>query len=212
MVCAGIASIILSFKVPVKSFFGLLAEIALYCFCIYNEFSQQQQKPKVINIILMNYSIHIVVMCVVYMIFGGAPIPWLLVLTFSSLYQFITFLNYNIQPSSPLLPIIRKIATKLTPQTSQQILVLFELMNIMPLIKTPSPIYRPILFVIYLLWYILYRYATDRIHQMIWAQYKNQILGFASKLPAFLSKLINAFLSQISQLGKLAFKIYRIRN
>lgn len=206
---ASIICTFLSFKQPSISVIALFIGTILYCLCFWMQYNSSNPKPKMINVILMDYSIHIIIMNLVYILIGGCTFSWLLILGFSSFYQCVIYLSSNL-PAGSLQQLIQKIYLKINPYV-QQILVIIELLNFAPISSPEKRSSYLISVFIYIFWFFFYRYATNQIHQMIWTQYRNQIYGFAAKTPNIISKLIYSLVNLFCSIGNLAISLYHVR-
>lgn len=171
------------------------------------------------NKLLMSFPVHIAVVCLYSIFVGGCPFGFFLNLAFSAVYQLLMVIYYkNQNHSNKVIEFLKSIFLKLTnPPVAQSMMVSFELMGLMP---SPSSLaghgkLRSILGVIsiqfYIFWYLLFRYATDQMHQQLWSQMYYKIAGFLAKLPAFLNNLLMKLLNMISQFGTISRKIYHVR-
>jgi len=218
--CSVVVSCVLSvaFFMKRRSFIllSLFFSVCLYSLCSFLEISAKTtSRQKLFNRIFLNYSIHILIMSLIYMVIGTCPFVWLLAIGISSFYQIINYIvNMFGGSNNQIITIIKMAHSKLTnPPLSRQLLSLFEIMVLFtPIrIKSRSGIYSFLLHQFYLFWIVLYRYSQDDLHRMIWTQLKNQFSGFLNKLPAAIANFLNRVLSSLSSLGDIGLKLYAIK-
>jgi len=157
----------------------------------------------------MNYSVHFIVTNIVF-IFTGSPLSWGCAIALTSFYQLISYF-YNTKR------MFQKIFVFLSnPPRCPQMLATFEIMSLF------SPIGRlqkgKAVFIImfirmqfYLFWFLLYRYATDSNHQLLWSSFYTSFFNLVNKLPAFISRFLIKIPNSFSQFGVIARRIYQIK-
>ena len=195
----------------------LLAEtisvILLYGLCLYMELKTPQgSRMPLRQFLLMNYSFHILTMQIILFLLKSNSFQWFISLGFASFFQIISFLSQKFGNRNNFFTnIILKINYFFTnPQApmAQQLLVIFEIMTLITLGAGKSPGQRVLDRIIYVGWFLMYRYATDNTHRLVWNAISTSISRFGMKCPQFLNIILQKLSQTLSPLGTLSFKIY----
>ncbi|OHS94763.1 hypothetical protein TRFO_10938 [Tritrichomonas foetus] len=206
-----LSSFLLSFKNPYSVRQPLIICTILHAFIAYlNLKAPSRINQKFTNRVLLDYSVHIIFAN--FLFYNALSFSWPLVLGFSSLYQLLNYANSAIFPHHQGNWIIQKLTLlyqKLTnPPLANFILSTLEIMCLMP---PPLAKSRLIISLSYFVSYILYRYAVDNTHKLIWSQLRTQIATLAYKLPTFLCNMIMNLLGSFEKVGAIGCKIYAVK-
>lgn len=213
------SSIILSFKNPfhLKDTYIVGTILHLYIAFLDLRVPSSIRNQPFSNRLLLDYSVHIVGCNVLFFFLSGPSFSWTMVLGLTSFYQVLNFLVGQILPNHRgnwLLEKCQVLHQKLTnPPLAKVLLATLEIMSLMPSIApglSKGNIF--FIFIAYLFWHVLYRYAVDNDHKQIWAQFRQKIATLAYKLPTFLCNIIMNILNSFERLGAVGCQIYTVKS
>jgi hypothetical protein len=167
--------------------------------------------PLTFNSLKMNFSAHVIVINLLFYFVGGPNAIWIIVLGISSFCQVLWYLAEVLVPRlSPSAWTER--ATQLyryikNTKAAEQAMALFEIGN-MIMIGRYGFLRTLLRSQGYFLVYVLYRYATDWVHQRVWASYRQSFTGLVMKLPAAVSGLLMKIPAWFDSFGTMALNLY----
>ncbi|OHS98313.1 hypothetical protein TRFO_35248 [Tritrichomonas foetus] len=171
---------------------------------------------QVFDRLLRNYSFHIGSTSFVFLMTQIHPFLWFVSIGFSSFYQVIRYLVIQILPrirsenrmTSILVSIYRQLSV---PPTAELYLSIFELFTSISLFfskEKRNPIFSDFVKAFYIVWFVMFRYATNKSHQMIWNSISLNFVAIAGTLPNFLGNLIVGSIAGVSCFGNAGLRLY----
>ncbi|EAY12483.1 hypothetical protein TVAG_128970 [Trichomonas vaginalis G3] len=208
-----VLSMIFGRRYPYLFFVSYLCIILLYSLVIYLNARNIRDLRQLKSYLWKNDSFHILVITLVFALFTIIQPIWIFAYGFSAFYQLLNFVVslYNgVQEDQvpKLIQYLRKFNQILTnPPLARSLLVRLELFTMLG-IRYPNVLITMALQIGYLVFGVLFRYATDDIHRMYWAQWKTTLLGLSQRFPA-ISSIVNAVIRNFENFGVLAYRLYQ---
>lgn len=196
---------------PVPSNFALLAATCLHLFLLYLEF-QQPNARRLSDRLKLNYSAHV---CSINALFFmlGTPFSWYASLVIASGYQVLNYAVTQIFPRmtpSKLTQTLSGFWQRITnPPMAASALATCEIMTTVAILQLRIGFSEKMFaLAVYVGWFVLFRYATDHVHAMVWQGYANSARGFAVKLPAVIGSGVYRVIGVCDGLGVWARRFY----
>jgi hypothetical protein len=214
--CATLLSVIvafpLSFKNPLYGHFPILIGSILHVITLIINLRTKPATQQTTKFLLMNFSVHVVAMNLLFLWCGGAPIVWKLALGFGAFYHILTFLRYQVFPTARPPALSYKITQFHEWLTeggrAHVVLATLEVMVLLGRSGRPGAFVWMVKFYGYLFGYILFQYSVNQTHQQIWRQRRESIVGLITKLPTAIAGILISAIDSIGKFGEIGKKIY----
>ena len=196
-----IQALLNNFKANPNFFWFFVSSTLLYSLTTYLSTIQNPSNPNIslFKRLVLDFSFHILICNIVYYPYPSTT--WFLVIGFGSLFQLSNYYMRSFyRNNNGLLDVaVNKIYNVFSRPGAYQSIELSLFLQIglreRGFIRLQKMIFT-------LFWYTLYRYATDRTHQMLWAEIHQKIISF--QLPGIILQAVN----YCCNLGTYAFKMY----
>jgi hypothetical protein len=160
-----------------------------------------------LNRLNMNYSFHICATSLVFLLIGVCPISWRFAIALSSADQLLKRARIVSRSHGSVFPAISSHFASADFYSS-----FLELMTFMQILVARSLHSRFLLCIVavfYFWWFLMYRYATNAVHQQLWNTFSFRMVRLAGILPAAFDGCLISVLAAATKVGTFACKFYQ---
>ena len=188
----------------------LLASSLLHLFLVYVELQRTDRRQLKL---LVNYSVHVLSINFLFSIVL-APTMWYFSMFIASAYQVLNYYVCQVLPrkqKSSLDERLEGLWRRITnPPAAASTLAMTELMTAAGILQLRMPGSQKLfVFAVYIGWFVLFRYATDPVHGLIWQQWANSLRGLRNRTPRVVGDMIQLVMNVFNGLGQWAMSFYR---